>query len=169
MGQHCWHYLASSGPSNLILNCFANSVCFALIRSLGIGQILWRRPLANSTTQVLVSANPSLYLEIEGWHLFAIIAFAMAPTMRTMMKTMMMMMMIMNKGLRAVMWADNTNLPLPRPVVATQLTWRWWECNLRKCWLLVAKHIGKGTTDPWYSVYDLDNFPDWNRFEIILA
>ena len=35
---------------------------------------------------------------------------------------MMMMTMMMNKGLRAVMWADNTNLPLPWPVVATQLT-----------------------------------------------
>ena len=33
--------------------------------------------------------------------------------------TMMTMMMMMNRGLRAVMWADNTNLPLPRPVVAT--------------------------------------------------
>ena len=33
---------------------------------------------------------------------------------------MMMMTMMMNKGLRAVMWADNTNLPLPWPVVANQ-------------------------------------------------
>ena len=36
------------------------------------------------------------------------------------MMMMMMTMMMMNKGLRAVMWADNTNLPLPWPVVANQ-------------------------------------------------
>ena len=36
--------------------------------------------------------------------------------------TMTMMLLMMNKGLRAVMWADNTNLPLPWPVVASQLS-----------------------------------------------
>ena len=35
--------------------------------------------------------------------------------------------------------------------------------KLTKSW----ENIARGTTDPGYWVYDLNDFSDWNRFEII--
>ena len=41
-----------------------------------------------------------------------------------------------------------------------------WREKNEKSWI---RNIARGTTDPGYWVYDLNNLSDWNKFEIISA